>query len=50
MKATQNSEIKSLDKERVLQKKVNDAKEFAKKINWEQLNAVMNTNYPIPER
>jgi hypothetical protein len=36
--------------EQILKKKINDAKEFAKKIDWEQLNTVMNTNYPIPKR
>jgi hypothetical protein len=50
MKALPEIERRPLSKELVLLKKVNDAKEFAKKIDWEQLNSVMNTNYPIPKR
>jgi hypothetical protein len=50
MKALQETERRPANKELVLQKKINDAKEFAKKIDWEQLNAIMNTNYPIPKR
>ena len=50
MKALPEIDRRPANKELVLQKKVNDAKEFAKKIDWEQLNAVMNTNYPIPKK
>ena len=50
MKALPEIERRPASKELVLQKKINDAKEFAKRIDWKQLNAVMNTNYPIPKR
>ena len=50
MKALPEIERRPASKELALQKKVNDAKEFAKKIDWGQLNDVMNTNYPIPKK
>jgi hypothetical protein len=48
-KLEKNIEKKSTG-EQVLQKKINDAREMVKRIDWEQLNAVMNTNYPVPKR
>jgi hypothetical protein len=50
MRTSEKNTEKRLTGEQVLQKKISDAKEMVKKINWEQLNAVMNTNYPIPKR
>ena len=36
--------------EQVLKKKISDAKEMVKNINWEQFNEVMHTNYPTNRR
>ena len=44
MKTTQKVAEKPLTGEQILQKKIRDAKEFVKKIDWVQFNEVMKNN------
>ena len=44
MKTTQKVAEKPLTGEQILQKKISDAKEFVKKIDWVQFNEVMKNN------
>jgi hypothetical protein len=50
MKTLEKNIEKKLTGEQVLQKKISDANEMVKNINWEQFNKVMHTNYPTNRR
>jgi hypothetical protein len=46
MKTSEKITEKRLTGEQILKKKISDANEMIKNMNWEQFNKVMHTNYP----